>query len=142
MSFLRALVLIASLIPSSQAACEMSTVAGSQSALFFLVTKSARAFGSVEMQNRNVNKDVIDYLMGHKVTYIDWKNRYNQLLEIYRQARPRLNEEQAMNDTLEYGKAIGCSFDPKPDVGISELVKALAETVVNELKRQRLLGRQ
>jgi hypothetical protein len=80
---------------------------------------SFRAFGSVEMQNRNVNKDVIDYLMGHKVTYTEWKKRYNELLEIYRQARPRLDQKEALGDIVEYAKARGYSLDPK-DLKVSD----------------------
>lgn len=75
---------------------------------------SFRKFGVVEMQRAKVNEQVIRFLMGQKRdTYSDWSNRYDELLDIYREARPRLDQKQALDDVLDYAKARGYSIDPK-----------------------------
>jgi hypothetical protein len=52
--------------------------------------------------------------MGQKRdTYSEWSNRYDELLDIYREARPRLDQKQALDDILDYAKARGCSLDSK-----------------------------
>jgi hypothetical protein len=52
--------------------------------------------------------------MGQKRdTYPDWTNRYDELLKIYVEARPRLDEKDALSDIVEYAQSRGYSFDPK-----------------------------
>jgi hypothetical protein len=74
---------------------------------------SFRKFGKVEMQRNKVNEDMINYLMGHKRdTYSEWADRYDELLEIYREARPTLDQRDALNDIVEYAQSRGYSLVP------------------------------
>lgn len=85
---------------------------------------SFRKFGVVEMQRVGVNEQVIRFLMGQKRdTYSEWSNRYDELLDIYREARPRLDQKQALEDVLEYAKARGYSLDPK-DLHLIGVIRA------------------
>jgi hypothetical protein len=83
---------------------------------------SFRKFGKVEMQRNGVNEDVINYLMGHKRdTYSEWGDRYDELLEIYRGARPRLDEKDTLADIAEYAKSRGYSLGPEQLQRIGEI---------------------
>jgi hypothetical protein len=69
-----------------------------------------RKFGVVEMQNYGVNEQVIRYLMGQKRdTYSNWNNRYDDLLEIYRRARPRLDEYRLGKTHLSLARLEGAT---------------------------------
>jgi hypothetical protein len=91
--------------------------------------QSFRKFGKVEMQGHKVNEDVINYLMGHRRdTYSEWADRYDELLKIYKEARPqidqlrpRLDQKEALDDILEYAKVRGFSLDPKDLTWIGDI---------------------
>lgn len=75
---------------------------------------SFRKFGVVEMQRHGVNEQVIRFLMGQKRdTYSNWTNRADELLEIYREARPTLDQKDALADIVEYANSRGYNLDPK-----------------------------